>query len=153
MVKKWLYCFILCVCVCSVTKSCLTLCNPMDCSLPGFYVHGIFQARVLEWVAISFSRGIFLTQGSNLGLPNCRQMLLPSEPPGKSIRPWPNTSFLFWVTVLHTYTQACSLPALVSLAHQLFIHRLITTWFARWLPQDQIACFYSITLKNLFFEV
>ena len=32
-------------------------CNPMDCSLPGFSVHGIFQARVLEWVAISFSRG------------------------------------------------------------------------------------------------
>ena len=33
------------------------LCNPMDCSLPGSSVHGIFQARVLEWVAISFSRG------------------------------------------------------------------------------------------------
>ena len=39
-----------------VTQSCLTLCNPMDCSLPGSSVHGIFQARVLEWVAISFSR-------------------------------------------------------------------------------------------------
>ena len=36
---------------------CPTLCNPMDCSLPGSSVHGIFQARVLEWVAISFSRG------------------------------------------------------------------------------------------------
>ena len=33
------------------------LCDPMDCSLPGFSDHGIFQARVLEWVAISFSRG------------------------------------------------------------------------------------------------
>ena len=40
-----------------VTQSCLTLCNPMDCRLPGSSVHGIFQARVLEWVAISFSRG------------------------------------------------------------------------------------------------
>ena len=40
--------------------SCLTLCNPMDCSLPGSSVHGIFQARVLEWVAISFSRGRML---------------------------------------------------------------------------------------------
>ena len=40
-----------------ITQSCLTLCNPMDCSLPGFSVHGIFQARVLEWAAISFSRG------------------------------------------------------------------------------------------------
>ena len=40
-----------------VTQSCLTLCDPMDCSLPSFSVHGIFQARVLEWVAIRFSRG------------------------------------------------------------------------------------------------
>ena len=38
-----------------VTQSCPTLCNPMDCSLPRSSVHGIFQARVLEWVAISFS--------------------------------------------------------------------------------------------------
>ena len=40
-----------------VAQSCLTLCDPMDCSLPGFSAHGIFQARVLDWVAISFSRG------------------------------------------------------------------------------------------------
>ena len=42
-----------------VTQLCLTLCNPMDCSLPGSSVHGIFQARVLEWVAISLSRVLF----------------------------------------------------------------------------------------------
>ena len=36
-------------------QSCLTLCDPMDCSLPGSSVHGIFQARVLEWGAIAFS--------------------------------------------------------------------------------------------------
>ena len=40
-----------------VTQSCLTLSNPMDGSLPGSAVHGIFQARILEWAAISFSRG------------------------------------------------------------------------------------------------
>ena len=45
--------FLLCVCA----QSCLTLCNPMDCSLPGFSVHGISQARILEHVAISYSRG------------------------------------------------------------------------------------------------
>ena len=39
-----------------VTQSCLTLSDPMDCSLPGTSVHGIFRARVLEWVAIAFSR-------------------------------------------------------------------------------------------------
>ena len=38
-----------------VAQSCLTLCNPMGCSLPGSSVHGIFQARVLEWSAIAFS--------------------------------------------------------------------------------------------------
>ena len=42
-----------------VTQSHPTLCDPMDCSLPGSAVHGIFQARVLEWVAIAFSNLIF----------------------------------------------------------------------------------------------
>ena len=37
---------------------CPTLCDPMDCSLPGFSVHGILQARLLEWVAISFARDL-----------------------------------------------------------------------------------------------
>ena len=40
-----------------VAQSCPTLCDPVDCSLPGSSVHGILQARILEWVAISFSRG------------------------------------------------------------------------------------------------
>ena len=40
-----------------VAQLCLTLCDPMDCSLSGSSVHGILQARILEWVAISFSRG------------------------------------------------------------------------------------------------
>ena len=40
---------------CLVTGSCLTLCNPVDCSIPGSSVHGLLSARILEWVAISFS--------------------------------------------------------------------------------------------------
>ena len=43
--------------VTEVAQSCLTLCDPMDCSLPGSSVHEILQAIVLEWIAISFSRG------------------------------------------------------------------------------------------------
>ena len=58
-----------------VTQSCPTLCNPMDCTLPGSSVHEILQARILEWVAIPFSRGISLTQQSNPGLHHCRQIL------------------------------------------------------------------------------
>ena len=45
-----------CMCV-KVLQSCTTLCNPMDCSLPGSSVHQILQARILEWAAISSSRG------------------------------------------------------------------------------------------------
>ena len=52
-------------------QSCLTLCDLMDCT-----VHGILQARILEWVAIPFSRKeIFPTQGSNPGLSHSRQIL------------------------------------------------------------------------------
>ena len=62
-----------------------SVCNPMDCSPPGSSVHGILQARILEWVAIPFSRGIFLfffffqgiflTQESKLGLLHFRWIL------------------------------------------------------------------------------
>ena len=45
------------MCVHSKSLQCPTLCNPMDCSPSGFSVHEIFQARILEWVAIPFSRG------------------------------------------------------------------------------------------------
>ena len=44
-------------CCCLVTQLCPTLCDPTDCSLSGSFVHGVSQARIPEWVAISFSRG------------------------------------------------------------------------------------------------
>ena len=50
-------CVCVCVCVCVVTQSCLTFCDPVDCSPPGSSVHGAHQAKILEWVAVSFSRG------------------------------------------------------------------------------------------------
>ena len=49
--------------------------DPMDCSLAASSLRGIFQARVLEWVTISFSRGSWISQGSNPDFPHCRQML------------------------------------------------------------------------------
>uniref|UniRef100_A0A4W2BRM2 Tubulin polyglutamylase complex subunit 2 n=1 Tax=Bos indicus x Bos taurus TaxID=30522 RepID=A0A4W2BRM2_BOBOX len=58
-----------------VAKLCSTLCNPVNCSPPGSSVHGILQVRILECVTIPFSRGTFPTQGSNLGLLNCKQIL------------------------------------------------------------------------------
>ena len=53
----------------------LTFWDPMDCSLPGSSVHGILQARILERVSTPFSKEAFPTQGSNPGLPHCRQIL------------------------------------------------------------------------------
>ena len=64
-----------------VAQSCPTLCNPMDCSPPGSSIHGILQARVLEWVAISFSRDL-PDPGFEPGSPALRADALPFEPPG-----------------------------------------------------------------------
>ena len=64
---------------------CLTLCSPMDCSLTGSSVHGIFLARVLEWGAISFSRDL-PNAGIELGSPTLQADALLSELPGKPQR-------------------------------------------------------------------
>ena len=47
-----------------VAQSCLTLCDPVDCSPPGSFVHGILQARILEWVAIRFPEGMINSEPS-----------------------------------------------------------------------------------------
>ena len=64
-----------------VTQSCLTLCNPMDCSTPGSSVHGVLQARILEWVAIPFS-GDLPNPGIEPESPTLQGDSLLSEPPG-----------------------------------------------------------------------
>ena len=66
-------------CICSVAKSCSTFCNPMDCSLLGSSVHGIAQARILEWVAISFSR-VFPNPGIKPMSPALADRFFTTEP-------------------------------------------------------------------------
>ena len=61
---------------------CLILCNSMDCRRPGSSIHGIFQTRILEWVAISFSRDL-PDPGVEPMSPSLQADALPSEPPGK----------------------------------------------------------------------
>ena len=68
-----------------VTQSCPILRDPMDCSWPGSTVHGILQARILEWIAISFSRGASET-GIKPRSPSLQAASLLSEPPGKPQR-------------------------------------------------------------------
>ena len=83
-----------------VTQLCPTLCNPTDCSPPGSSVHGILQTRILEWVAIPFSRGIFLTQGYNPL----------SEPPGKPLMVITYSELIFKLN-----SQATHLPGLLQI--------------------------------------
>ena len=86
----------LCVlCTCSVTYLYPTLCDPMDCRLPGSSVCEIFQARILKWVAISSSRGIFPTQGSNPRLLHWQEESLPGKP----------SVCVKWINMRYQYTQ------------------------------------------------
>ena len=72
-----------------VVQLCPTLYDPKDCNPPSFFVHGVLQARILEWVVIPFSRGIFLTQGLNLHLLHCQHH--------RQILYWPSYQGSLWV--------------------------------------------------------
>ena len=72
---------VMCVCVCVCVRLCWTLFDPIDCNLPGSSVHGILQARILEWVAISSAENL-----SDLGIkfesPVLQADFSPAEVPG-----------------------------------------------------------------------
>ena len=72
--------------LCLVAQLCPILCNPVDCSLPGSSVRGIFQARMLEWIAISYFRGSFQPRdGTLVSCVSCiDRWILYHVPPGKS---------------------------------------------------------------------
>ena len=71
----------------AVAQLCPILCNPMDFSPPGSSFHGISQARILDWVVISSSRGDLPNQTSNLHLLHWQGEFFPSKPPEKPIIP------------------------------------------------------------------
>ena len=89
--KPWL-CFmarllLFCVLFCLVSKLCLILCDSMDSNLPGSSVHGIFQAKLLEWVAIFFPRGSFWSRDQTC-ISCIGKQIFTVEPPGKLKGPW-----------------------------------------------------------------
>ena len=79
-----------------ISQSCPTLCNSMD-----YAAHGILQARILGMGSLSLLQGIFLTQGSNPGLPHCRQILYQLSPQG-------SPRILEWV--VYPFSSASSRP-------------------------------------------
>ena len=90
--------------MCLVTQSCLTFCNPKDCSPPGSSVHGTLQARILEWVGIPFlgwEDEIFLTSPNHRIQPRSLALQadsLPSEPLGK-----PHTLYMYcYINICYT---------------------------------------------------
>ena len=72
-------------CCCSVPRSCPTLCNRMNCTLPGTSVHGIYWVRILEWVAISSSRGSSPPRDQT-HVAYITGRLFTTDPPGKPLR-------------------------------------------------------------------
>ena len=86
----------MCVCAKSL-QSCLTLCDPVDCSPPGSSVHGILQARILEWVAISFSNACIHAKS----LQSCPTLCDPRDgsPPGSPVPGILQAKTLEWVAI------------------------------------------------------
>ena len=86
-----------------VTQSCLTLSNPMDCSLPGSAVHRILQTRILEWVAISFSNACMHAKSLQSYPTLCDPM--DSSRPGSSVHRILQARILEWVAI--SFSNAC----------------------------------------------
>ena len=92
-----------------VTQSCPTLCDPIDCSLPGSSVHGLLQATVQEWVVISFSRGS--SQPRDQTQVSCiAGGLFTTEPPGKPILCVPDLLPIPWFLLLSSIRSSDSEP-------------------------------------------
>ena len=124
-------------------QSCLTLCDPMGYSPPDSCIHGIVQARILEWLAISFSRGSSETQGSNPGLPHCKQTLYHQSHPGlpfsTSKRP-PSYGYDFpWLTHHPTF---CAIFPLIT--GETYLRRMATTVWGK----DSPSCAQMLWIKK-----
>ena len=82
-----------------VAQSCLTLRDPMDCSPPGFSVHGIFQARVLEWGAIAFSEWKLAAAAKSLQSCPILCDSIDGSPPGSPVPEILQARTLEWVAI------------------------------------------------------
>ena len=131
-----------------VAQSCPTLCSPVDCSLPGSSIHGIFQARVLEWGAISFSRGSSWP-GDWTWVTHCRQTFyhLSHQRSQKSIK---ESSILRWNYLYVEFGQA-----LLEIKREIkytfsVMQRLRPPWVAQ--PVKSLPAIQEIWVRSLSWE-
>ena len=144
-----------------VAQSSLTLCSPMDCSLPGSSVHGILQARMLEWVAMPFSRVSSQLRESNLHLLHLlhwQESPLPLAPPGK-----PKSAMYIYMCIYfarikthkhthtHTYIKSCVPPPPLSLYIYIYLHISLLFGFPSYL--DHYRAWIELTEIHSMFSL
>ena len=128
----------MCVCVCTHMQS-LTLCDPMDCSPPVSPVHGILQARILKWVAISFSRDLAdpEIESTSLASPALADVFFTTVPPAKA----PFKMYIFLLSGLFT-------PCDLIFSMKIFL--LIFCWTFRALVSENLYLFVVRNFLVLF---
>ena len=114
----------------NIAQSCQTLCDPMD-----YAVHGIFQARILEWVALPLLQGIFPTQELNSGLQHCRQILCQLSHKGSQ-------RTLEWVA--YPFSRGSSWPR-----NQTRVSCVAGGFFTNWAMREALACYDPKDVGNL----
>ena len=114
--------------LCLVAQSCLTLCDPMDCSPPGSPVHGYSSGKNTGVDCHALLQGVFPTQGSSPGLPHCRRILYCLSHQGSPVIDMYDPIFLIlWVYfLLGFFLRLCFLPRDVPLA---FVIQLV--WWCK----------------------
>ena len=113
---------------CLVVQSCLTLCDSMDCSTPGSTVHGILQARILEWVALSSSRGF--SQPRDQPVVSCAPTwagrFFTTGPPGKPVPYLLLFGDSFWNKVVRSWTNVQEQRRRMRWALKVFTEQALT---------------------------
>ena len=136
--------------VCTHARCCLTLCDPVDCSLPDSSVQGIFQARIMEWVAISYSRGSSQPKyWIHVFCVSCtgRQILYQHTTWGAPLAPWePWKPAIFQSTSNNSLTETKESTLGLKSLKKPHPQSIDTIWPHSKLKKCQFAvCFYYLT--------